>query len=127
MPLVPLVALGTIVFSFVNFLKFVSGKQWNAALTQVIAWCAGIAGIFLMAETQFASGISVGDTRLDVLDGASKLVLGLVATSLLSTVNEIKKAIDNTDSAATPPLLPGADSKAEADAAQSGATTRRRS
>jgi hypothetical protein len=120
MPLVPLVALGTVVFSFVNLLKFASGRQWNAVITQLIAWAAGIAGIFLAGETQFASGINVGDMTLDTLDGSSKLFLGLVATSLLSTVNELKKAIDSSDSAATPPLLPSADPKARSDAAQSG-------
>jgi hypothetical protein len=124
MPLVPLIALGTIVFSFVNVLKFASGGQWNAVITQIIAWVAGIAGIFLAGETQFASGIAVGDTNLELLDTPSKLFLGLVATSLLSTVNEIKKAIDHTDSASTPPLLPNADAKARRDANDSGVVPR---
>jgi hypothetical protein len=121
MPIVPLVALGTIVFSLVNVLKFASGGQWNAVLTQFIAWAAGIIGIFLAGETQFASGITVGDVTLENLDAPSKLFLGLVATSLLSTVNEIKKAIDNSDSASTPPLMANADPKAQADAHASGA------
>lgn len=118
MPLVPLIALGTVVFSFVNVLKFASGRQWNAVVTQLIAWVAGIAGIFLAGATQFASGIAVGNMTLASLDGASKLFLGLIATSLLSTVNEIKKAIDSSDSAATPPLLPNSDPKARTDAAR---------
>lgn len=118
MPLVPLVALGTVVFSFVNVLKFASARQWNAVVTQLIAWAAGIAGVFLAGATQFASGIAVGDVSLSNLNGSSKLFLGLIATSLLSTVNEIKKAIDATDSAATPPLLPNADPQARLDAAR---------
>jgi len=105
MPLVPLVGLGTVVFSLVNVLKFASAKQWNSVVTQLIAWVAGIAGIFVVGATQFASGIAVGDLTLDKLDTPSKFFLGLVATSLLSTVNELKKAIDNNDSAATPPLI----------------------
>lgn len=109
MPIVPLVALGTVVFSFVNVLKFASGKQWNSVVTQLIAWAAGIAGIFLAGATQFAAGINVGDMTLETLNGPSKFFLGLVATSLLSTLNEFKKAIDSTDSAATPPLVPSAD------------------
>lgn len=106
MPLVPLVALGTVVFNFVNVLKFASGKQWNSVITQLIAWAAGIAGIFLVGATQFALGIMVGDVSLDSLDTPSKFFLGLVATSLLSTFNELKKALDRSDSAVTPPLLP---------------------
>lgn len=106
MPLVPLAALGTIVFNLVNVLKYASGRQWRPVLTQVIAWAAGVIGIFLVGATQFAPGIVVGGIGLDVLDGPSKFFLGLVATSLLSTFNELKKAVDRSDSASKPPLFP---------------------
>ncbi len=106
MPLVPLVALGTVVFNLVNVLKYASGRQWNSVVTQLIAWAAGVAGIFLVGATEFASGIMVGDVSLEGLDTPSKFFLGLVATSLLSTFNELKKALDRSDSASTPPLLP---------------------
>lgn len=106
MPLVPLVALGTIVFNLVNVLKFATARNWSAVVTQCIAWSAGIVGIFLAGATQFAASISLGDVQLSDLDTPSKVFLGLVATSLLSTFNELKKAIDSNDSAATPALIP---------------------
>jgi len=102
MAIAPIVALGTLVFTLVNFLKFLSVRDWKAVTSQVIAWAAGVAGIFIMGATQFASGIHIGDVSLANLDGWSKLLVGLIATSLLSTVNEVKKAIDNRDTARMP-------------------------
>lgn len=108
MTLVPLVAVGTLVFTFVNFLTYLPSKNWNAALTQLIAWVAGVIGIILAAHTQFASQITFGSQKLSTTSWPTQVFLGLIATSLLSTVNEIKKAIDNTDSAKKAPLLPPA-------------------
>ncbi len=102
MEFVPILALGTLVFTFVLFLKNLSAQQWRSAITQVVAWVAGIAGVFMMAATQFASGITIGDTTIDRLSFWSKVVVGLLATSLLSTANEFKKAIDRSETAAAP-------------------------
>ena len=106
MPLTPVVLLGTLVFTFVNLLRFLLARNWSAVITQVIAWLAGVVGVFVFRATQFAGGIKVGDTPLDKLNFWSTFLLGLLATSLLSTVNEIKKAIDNKDTARIPALLP---------------------
>ena len=111
--------LGTLVFTFVNFLKY--GREWlgsgsdqasktdglNGVLTQVIAWIAGIAGVLIAAQTQFAPQIKFGSQTLSTMDWETKIFLGLIATSLLSTINEVKKAIDNKDSATTPTILTG--------------------
>ena len=102
MEFVPIVALGTLVYMFVIVLKNLSAQQWRPVATQVIAWLAGIGGIFLMARTQFAGGISIGDLTLDRLDFWSKVFVGLLATSLLSSLHEVKKAIDRTDTAVVP-------------------------
>jgi hypothetical protein len=105
-PFTPLVALGTLVFTFVNFLRFLSARDWNAAITQLIAWAAGVVAVLLVRASDFAAGIRVGNLPLNKLGFWSALLLGLLATSLLSTVNEVKKAIDNQDTAHVPPLLP---------------------
>jgi hypothetical protein len=116
-----LVALGTLVFALVNFLKYtraaiypdgVAGeraagrmKGLNGMLTQVIAWSAGIGGVFLASTTGFAQDITIGTHTLGSMSGWTKVFFGLIATSLLTTFNEAKKALDNTDSARTPSLL----------------------
>ena len=102
MEFVPILALGTLVFTLVIFLKNLTARQWRPVVTLLVAWAAGIIGVFLMAATQFAGGINVGDVPLDRLDFWSKVLLGLVATSLLSSANEFKKAIDRTDTAVVP-------------------------
>jgi hypothetical protein len=112
LPFTPLLGLGTLVFTLVNFLKFVSGRDWNAALTQAIAWFSGVVAVVLVAHTDFGDAIAVGGHTLNTLNWASQFFIGLMAASLLSTLNEFKKAFDHTDSASTPALLPNL-SKAE--------------
>jgi hypothetical protein len=111
-PFVPLAALGTLVFTFVNTLRFLVARDWSAVVTQVVAWAAGGVGIFVVQATDFASAVRIGDLTLDQLGFWSTLLLGLVAASLLSTLNEIKKAVDRSDSARVPPLIPGATGQA---------------
>ena len=79
MSIAPLVALGTLVFTFVNFLRFLAARNWSAVLTQAIAWAAGVLGVFLMKATDFASGIKVGSQSLDKVGFWSALLLGLLA------------------------------------------------
>ena len=100
----PLVAVGTLVFTFVNFLTYLTSRKWNSVLTQLIAWAAGIAGIFIASATQFAPAITFGSQSLSGMDPGTKIFLGLIATSILSTFNELKKAIDNNDTAKKTPL-----------------------
>lgn len=108
MPFTPLVALGTIVFCLINFLKAARVGDWSSVTTQLAAWVAGVVGVVLAAHTDFAHGIAFGDFTLNNVNGPSQVFLGLVASSALGVVTELKKAIDNTDSAAQPPLLPPA-------------------
>jgi hypothetical protein len=106
MSISPIFLLGTLVFTFVNFLRYLVARNWSAVVTQLIAWVSGIVGVFLVRATDFASGITLGNLSLDKLGFWSTFLIGLLATSLLSTVNELKKAIDNNDSAQVPALLP---------------------
>jgi multisubunit Na+/H+ antiporter MnhB subunit len=105
--LTPLAAVGTLVFTFVNFLTYLRSANWNGALTQAIAWAAGIAAMMIAAHTQFASQITFGTEKLSRMNWQSQAFLGLIATSILSTVNEVKKAIDGTDSARKAKLTTG--------------------
>jgi hypothetical protein len=104
-------ALGTLAYTVVIFLKNLSAQQWGSAITQVVAWLAGIGGMFLLAATQFGGGISIAGTALDKLDSGSTVLVGLMVASLLSTLHEFKKAIDRTETAAVPEWL---ENKAEA-------------
>lgn len=105
MEFVPLALLGALVYKFVDFLKFVKVKDWNAAGTQVVAWISGIVAITLFANSDFAAGIDLSGLSLESLNFVSQVIVGLSATSLFSSFYDIKRAIDNTDSARTPALI----------------------
>ncbi len=105
MAFAPLALLGALVYKFVDFLKFVRARNWNAAVTQLVAWAAGILAITLFANSDFASGIDFSGKTLDSLNFLSQVIIGLSATSLFSAFYDVKRAIDNTDSAKTPALV----------------------
>jgi hypothetical protein len=107
MPFSALVGVGTLVFTFVNFLTYLRSANWNGVITQLIAWAAGIGGVMIAVHTQFAPAVKVGSLTFDKINTPTQLFLGLIATSIFSTVNEIKKAVDNKDSAAKAQLLTG--------------------
>lgn len=102
---VPLVALAALVFALVNFLKALKAGDTNAWLTQLIVWIAGVVVLLLVAETDFASGIVIGDLLLVDLNFASLIFVGLTLGSTATFLNEAKKAVDNNDSAQTPSLF----------------------
>jgi hypothetical protein len=77
----------------------------SAIITQLLAWLAGVAAVYLVQWVGFKGAFSVGGKELSALPEPQKWLIGLMAASTLSTVNEIKKALDNTDSARVPSLL----------------------
>jgi len=108
-PIVPLVLLGTLTLKLTDFFKYLSNyrdaSSRNAAVTQFTAWGIGVGSIFLLSATDFANQVSYGGHALDTLNIFTRILLGVTGTSLLSTVYDFKKAIDNSDSAATPALI----------------------
>lgn len=95
-------ALGPLVYTFVIFVKNLTAQQWKPAITQAIAWLAGIGAVLMMAAAQFAGGISIGNTTLDKLDFWPKVLVGVLVASVVSMLHEFKKAIDRTDTAVVP-------------------------
>ena len=98
--------LTTLIFAFINFLKFVQAKDWNSALTQLIVWASGIGGTLVVGASQFASSINLFGSPLNKLDWVSKVVIGLFGASTATGLNETHKAIDSTQSAVKPALFP---------------------
>ena len=102
---VPLIALGLLVVRLVNFLKYVKARDKNGWLTILTAWVSGVLVVLLFAQTDFASGIQVGDVGLDSLNVWSLIVVGLTVASTGSFAVDVKKALDTSDSAKVPPLF----------------------
>jgi hypothetical protein len=102
--------MAAVIWKFTDFLKNVragiSGGSWNSVITQLLVWAAALGGVFLLSASDFGTSVVGGiDKPLNDLDGTTKLVLGLMGGSFASGLFDSKKAVDNSDSAAQPPLL----------------------
>lgn len=107
MPFVPLVAALALAWKLVDFVKQLRVRDWNAVVTQAAVWVAGIVVVFLLANTDFASGIKIGDMVLSDLNAASLILVGLSVGASASVGYDLKRSLDNTDSAAQPALVTG--------------------
>ena len=103
---VPTLALVTLVTTTINLFRYLRGRDFNGAGTIAAAWVAGVAAVMIAAQTDFASGIAVGDRTLEGLNAWSQVFIGLSVASLGSFLTDAKKAIDNTDTAVKPSLIP---------------------
>lgn len=111
MPVAVLALLGALVSKIVDFARQVRAKDWNAVVTQLVAWAAGVAGAFLLAASDFAEGVTfdqLGGYSLADLNGASLTFIGMAVLSVASKLVDVQKAVDGSQSAAVPPLLPNA-------------------
>lgn len=102
MDFAPLLAAIALIWKIVDFVKYLRARNSEAVVTQAAVWFAGVGVIFLLAATDFASAINVGDLSLGTLNAASLILLGLSVGSSASVLVDVKKAVDNTDSAAVP-------------------------
>jgi uncharacterized membrane protein len=104
---VPILVLGLVVYTLTNLLKYLRARDWNGVVTLLGAWVIGTIAVWIVGATDWASTVTVGGLKtLDMLSWAEKILVGLVITSVGSTVFDLKKSFDNTDSAATPQLVP---------------------
>jgi hypothetical protein len=102
--LAALTAMGSVVFTFINLIRFATAGEWASAITQVLAWVSGVIAALIIAHTDLGAAFSFGSKSLSQIGWFSQCLVGLIAASTISVVNEIKKAIDNTDTAAVPPI-----------------------
>lgn len=83
------------------------GKNWNTVATQALVWVLGTLAILLAAHAKVTTDALVPGTpwTFGALDGSSIVLLGWVLGSSGSFAFDIKKAIDNGDTAVEPKLL----------------------
>lgn len=99
-------ALIAMVYAVVNFLKYVTSGHYREALTQVVVWFAGLFCVWLFSAASATAALSIGDTgfTLGSLDWAGRVIAGFGFGSIATGFNDYKKARDDSDSAAVPPL-----------------------
>lgn len=104
MEFVPFAAMALLLYQLINFLRALSGRDINTAVTLAVAWVAGVITVLLVAQTDFASGIPVGDQTLASLNVASLVFVGLVLSSSASSFNDAVGAVDHNRTTAKPHL-----------------------
>ena len=98
-------ALG-FVKAVVDLVKYIRARDTNGYLTQITVWLAGIATTVLLSLSDFGESIDVGGVPLDVASGATLVLAGLGLGSAAMLANEVKTALDRSDTAVKPPLVP---------------------
>jgi hypothetical protein len=113
---------GAFILKVVDLVKYVVAGDWNGFLTLVLTWGVGVLAVLLFIETAWGDEAKLGDQTLDQLNFQAKLVFALAAPSIAAVLYDAKKAVDKTDTASTPRLLPDDEKerKARVDAALLG-------
>jgi hypothetical protein len=106
MEFLPTVAMAVLTLKIIDVLRYARAADFNGVLTQLSAWLAGVVVVLLAAQTDWASGINIGDKHLSTLGFWSLVFYGLSAGSGASIAKDTLKAVDNSNSAAIPVLVP---------------------
>lgn len=98
--------LGAFALKALDFVKYILNKDWNATITQAAAWITGIIVLWVASAASIFDAVNVPGLNVTFgsLDAGSLIFIGLNLASFFGVVYDFKKAIDNTDSAKTPPL-----------------------
>jgi hypothetical protein len=103
------VLFASLLWQVIDFLREVANfqSQRSAVITQVTAWVGGIVLVALAAHAKVAADLVLPGTgiALGSLDLGSTILVGLMVSSLGSSLVDVKQAIDRSDSAAKPPLM----------------------
>jgi hypothetical protein len=105
MEFAPVLAMALLVFTIINFIRFIVNGDKNGIVTTLSVWVAGVVVVLLVSESDFADGIVIADKALSSYNFASLIFLGLTVSSIGVFANEIRGALDNSDSTKKPHLL----------------------
>lgn len=106
MDFLPAIAMVTLVIKIIDFARYARARDTNGITTQLITWLAGVIVVMLAAQTDWATDLRVGAFSLAELGIWSQVFWGLSFASTASFGKDITKAVDNSNSAAIPTLLP---------------------
>lgn len=98
--------LAALAKKIVDFVRQLRGKDTSAVLTQLLAWLAGVAVVFIGSHVDVSAGVEVANQSLDQLGLWSQVVLGFVVGSVGSVLKDTYKALDPSQSEAAPKLVP---------------------
>lgn len=93
----------------VSVIKALWNRDANGFVTPMIVWLVSLLAVVLLCHAKLTAGgnIPVLGVTFGSLDGASQLLFAWILGGPATFSFDIRKAIDNTDTAAERPLLPG--------------------
>ena len=104
-----LILFATLIWQVIDFLREVANFQAerSSVVTQLTAWVVGIAAVALGGQAAVTADLVLPGTGLALgqLDFGSVVLVGLMASSLASSLVDTKQAIDKSDTSSKPPLL----------------------
>ncbi len=106
MEFLPALAMTALVVKFIDFLRYLFNRDTNGVITQLTVWAGGVAAIVLVAQTDWADSIPIGDMALGKLGFWSLVFVGLTVGSISSLTKDTLKSVDNHNSSKIPTLLP---------------------
>lgn len=90
--------IGALIYTLTGLYKMVEAKNWSGVRTQVAAFAIGLAVVFLASASEVVGTWDLNGTPLNDMDFATKLFVGLLASSLFGAFNDLTAAIDQTRS-----------------------------
>lgn len=103
-----LAALAALAWKITSLVKYLSAGQVRQAVTTVVPWVAAFVALLIGAQADATAAVVLPSVHVSLgdMDVASMLLLAATTGALGSTFYDVKTALDNTDSAAEPQLLP---------------------
>jgi hypothetical protein len=111
MEFVPFLAMLALVKKLIDFFKYLTNKDKNGIVTTLAAWVAGVGAILLFSMSDFADGITIGDTTLGALNIASLVIVGMSIGASAGVAADVISSRRPSDDPARLKLLPNAPPK----------------
>lgn len=111
MELFSIVALTALIKKMYDTLGFLTNRKLKAFINQAFAYGLGVLVVVLAAHANRFANVDLGaGNTIGSLDGASQVLVGLSWGALAGVVGvDLIRGLDNSQSAATPPIVPGPD------------------
>lgn len=96
-----LALVAAIITKFVDFSRYVKNGDKNGALTQIYVWVVSVLTTLAFAKSGLMSDVVLpfSDMPFEQYGLIAQILIGLAPGSLGSVVVDLRKAVDNTDSA----------------------------
>lgn len=104
---------GSLVKKVIDFIRLLTNwkTERSGILTQIIAWVAAIGLVWLASTSKITDGVVLPGSSIALahLDGSGIVLAGLLVGSFGSSIADVLKSIDTSQSESKPPLIAPAD------------------